>query len=569
MTGRVLVIGEGQPSRLVCLGEQIERHVPGADICGVVYRISESVRRNFTSRITKAVHSLGSSLCRLMLSFIHGSSLRQRETDELPENLSFNESQCPAWDLCPTHDVEAREVIEFAERCAPDLIIFLEIDSICVSIASLAKHGAIQGKRQALDDNGSESILTDMARTGARAVRLKVLRVGKGRDETPLVSVDIFRQPLDTDDSFELKSSLILRDLTVQCVAEIGRHPDPIAAANVHSWAQRMIPPCFTGPEFLQTHSIVDQAPPVRLRSTWKLCVYSVLMLSPFVMLRNWLRYGRKRHPILILNAHLISDRHHRMTISTDTFLRIARFLRTHYEIVSLSHASNLLKSGWVKQPTVVLTFDDGYEDNFVNLRAVSEELRIPVVMFVSTQPIDGQNEFSHDIGRGLFGFRALNWEQVRYWSADGTEFQSHTCSHFDCGSEDQETLEQEILGSKQLLELQLKKPVTSLAFPFGKPENMSSAALAVAARAYDHFLSDYGGENLPGQSKDYKHLFRRDLQANIWESELELQGVFEIIKHVKRITVRLSRPLRSGRLEADRVQGSELTDTTSAGIKA
>ena len=35
-----------------------------------------------------------------------------------------------------------------------------------------------------------------------------------------------------------------------------------------------------------------------------------------------------------------------------------------------------LLKSGSINEPTLVITFDDGYEDNFVNLRAVSEETR-------------------------------------------------------------------------------------------------------------------------------------------------------------------------------------------------
>src|SRR4029077_5563433 len=119
------------------------------------------------------------------------------------------------------------------------------------------------------------------------------------------------------------------------------------------------------------------------------------------------------------------------------------------------------------------------------NLRAVSEEMDVPVALFVSTDPVTLHRQFAHDFSRGLLGFRALTWNQIRYWSAEGAEFHSHTCSHYDCASTDEDSLRKEMTDSKRVLEEQLRKSVTAFAFPFGKLKNMSGPAIDIAARTY------------------------------------------------------------------------------------
>src|SRR5207245_2498794 len=76
--------------------------------------------------------------------------------------------------------------------------------------------------------------------------------------------------------------------------------------------------------------------------------------------------------------------------------------------------------------------------------------------------------EFQHDLAEGTKRFFPLTWDQIRYWSLRGGEFGSHTHTHFDCGSADQKKLEEEIAGSKNVLESCLEKPVRFFAFPFG-----------------------------------------------------------------------------------------------------
>src|SRR5260370_31252043 len=110
---------------------------------------------------------------------------------------------------------------------------------------------------------------------------------------------------------------------------------------------------------------------------------------SPVCEARHGPRRWHGRYPVLILTHHLVTDRIHRMGISTETFWRQVRFLQRHYRIVDLSQGIELLHSGEAEVPCVALTFDDGYGDNFVSLRAVAEETGIPVALFLATQPVE------------------------------------------------------------------------------------------------------------------------------------------------------------------------------------
>jgi len=249
---------------------------------------------------------------------------------------------------------------------------------------------------------------------------------------------------------------------------------------------------------------------------------------------RNWYRKIRRNYPITILTHHLVSDRPHRMGISTQAFWRQVRFLQRHYRIVSLAEAVRLLKNGQVDAPTIVLTFDDGYADNFLALRAVADEARIPIALFLATVPISLQQEFQHDVENGVRGALPLTWEQLRYWGSGRTEFGAHTRTHFDCGSKEHSRLESEIAGSKLDLEERLQRPVKFFAFPFGQPENMSAEAIQIARAHFPYFVSGFGGQNHSGRS-DRQHLLRKNLYANSWELELELQGVFDIVDRIKK----------------------------------
>jgi len=532
---RVVIAGE-EARRIILLAENIERRVRDAKVCGIVYRVPTTSGFTLISRARSSLSAAGDLLLRVLLSVIHGGHVRAGQIDVPSRDTLAQKCRQAGWDMHFTEHIGSDEAEDFIRKRNVNLLILMKPTCIPSISQNCVSSGIIVGRIHVLEQQAMKTPPDDKCGVRVRAFQIEVTQlVSHGQKQ--LGCFDLDPGPLDTRVSVELKSNLILRDLLVQSVAALAEQPQE-TASQVQAWVRSMIPSYLWLNGTAEQDSSIDQAPPLRVRANWKLCLYSLFLLSPFVILRNWLYRWGKQYPVLFLTSHLISDRHHRMALPTEAFLSVVRYLKKHYKIVGFSEACRLLKRGTIREPTVALTFDDGYEDNFVNLRAVCEEMDVPVALFVSTDPVTFHREFAHDLGRGLAGFRALTWNQIRYWSAEGAEFHSHTCSHYDCGSTDEESLMKELAESKRVLEEQLGKPVTAFAFPFGKPKNMSGPATAIAGRIYDHFLSSFGGDNKPSASDNHKHLFRKHLQGNAWEAELEIQNVFVIAGSSKKISL-------------------------------
>src|SRR5262249_8451435 len=120
-----------------------------------------------------------------------------------------------------------------------------------------------------------------------------------------------------------------------------------------------------------ELHRRRAQYSPRMTRPVWKLLARSILLM-PFILTRNWIYRWRQAFPVVIFYHHLITDRPHHLGIPTLQFERQVEFLRKFYRIASLEEAMQMLHERRVAEPTVVLTFDDGYRENYVNLRAVT-----------------------------------------------------------------------------------------------------------------------------------------------------------------------------------------------------
>ena len=257
-------------------------------------------------------------------------------------------------------------------------------------------------------------------------------------------------------------------------------------------------------------------------RPAWKLLLKSLLYVVP-ITVRSW-RYRRQGNfPVMILYHHLISDRPHRFGGSTSYFLRQVNYLRRHYRLVTLSQAVELVRKGGIKVPTLAITFDDGYADNFVNLRAVTEESGLPIAYFISTEHVSSGREFTHDQLCNEHGFPPNTWEQLEFLQHCGYEIGSHTRNHADCGSTDEEFLRHEILGSGEDIRRKLG-PTAHFSFPFGLPENISAPAAQIACASYKNVFSAYRGGNFHADAR--RILKRGNFPHTVWELELQLQSV-------------------------------------------
>ncbi|MES2408242.1 MAG: polysaccharide deacetylase family protein [Pseudomonadota bacterium] len=137
----------------------------------------------------------------------------------------------------------------------------------------------------------------------------------------------------------------------------------------------------------------------------------------------------------------------------------------------------DLLKSeGWqtyrldqlIQQPlpprSVVITFDDGYQDNFV---AFEELIRrnMTASWFIVSRDIGEQTRWRDP---GTTQARLLNASQLRDMHAAGIEIGAHSHRHLRLPECDDETLATELSVSKSTLEELLATPINSMAYPYG-----------------------------------------------------------------------------------------------------
>ena len=537
---RVVIFSGGDPAHIHRLAIRIMNEVPEAQVCGVLCerrpgkRLSKRVRdflRNVKRRefieyaASKVVRTLTAKVSEAgtpLLHFVHGGSAKPVAVVDPIEDLK--DRGCV---FRVTTDYHGEDSLEFVRSLKPDLGIVYGTRILKPSLFSIPRLGSINiHKRKVPDYRGGGPVGLWEMLDGQNEIGVTVHQVTEKLDAGAVVnSATIPIDPFDSLTSLALKAHVVGNDLIVRSVADFAR-------GTLNLTVQQGVGKMFKSPspEQLRKYQkeLAKRRPgyrPAGSRSLAKMLL-KTLAAVPSVTARNWKRRLQGTFPVTILFHHLVSDRPHRMGISTEHFLRHIRFLQQHYQIVSLSQAIEMLRTNQNTEPTLVLTFDDGYRDNFVNLRAVVEETGVPVTLFVSTDYVTRQIEFAHDTGQGCRAFLPLTWSQLIQFQAYGIEIGSHTRTHFDCGSHDRTRLQDEISGSKRELESHLGRPITLFSFPFGFPENISTEAAEIAMRTYPYICSAFGGENAAGS--DISHLKRRSHPNLLWDLELQIQGVLE-----------------------------------------
>ncbi|MBI3649761.1 MAG: polysaccharide deacetylase family protein [Acidobacteria bacterium] len=243
-----------------------------------------------------------------------------------------------------------------------------------------------------------------------------------------------------------------------------------------------------------------------RLRSGLKEAIFFLYLYSGYVALRDFLLACLGRSRAVVLYYHRVGGRDV-WTKPNAAFRDELAYLKSKYECLRLKELCNRIS---VNQPlrrrSVVITFDDGYRDNFTEARPALQDAGLTATFFVATGFIATEREFPHDERARQRGdiitkqFPKLTWEDLRQMEAEGFEIGSHTINHTNMGSADTATIEREVAESLIMLNRELGEQPRAFSFPWGKPQDLSDYALEVAKRAgYYAAVSAYGGANTRG----------------------------------------------------------------------
>ncbi len=169
---------------------------------------------------------------------------------------------------------------------------------------------------------------------------------------------------------------------------------------------------------------------------------------------------------------------------------------------------SGLLARGWVAWPlsqvldcrerglpiprkTFVVTFDDGYVNNFTQALPILTRLSVPATVFLSTAYLDSEQPFPSDDweaagqpGVPREAWRPLTTDECERMTASGlVELGAHTHTHADFRGRPEE-LAADVEENLAVLRERFGVEQPAFAFPFGtKSDGYASATLASAVR--------------------------------------------------------------------------------------
>ncbi len=272
----------------------------------------------------------------------------------------------------------------------------------------------------------------------------------------------------------------------------------------------------------------------IRARLFIRVVVAYCLYYSGFFFLLIWIRRRiLRRKGVCVLGLHRVLPDHQTTTVSLpgmvireSTFATMLSFLQAHFTVVSLDQfIEGETPHGNPFRPLCLITFDDGWKDNFTHALPCLTKVGLPAVIFLVTGMAGRRGGFwveqlSHSWGnetrrladqaqlRAMLGREApnleeavealkhmpaasrtrimeamgiepagsdiesgeaiLNWEEIRAMEKAGISCEAHTDTHPLLVYEDDATVTQELQKSKSRIERELGKKVRAFAYPNG-----------------------------------------------------------------------------------------------------
>ena len=255
--------------------------------------------------------------------------------------------------------------------------------------------------------------------------------------------------------------------------------------------------------------------------------------------------------PILTYHSIGDSDNPFFPALPSTVFENQIRYLSKRFRLITLQSLMKDLSSGVVPSGSLVLTFDDGYKDNFTIAFPILKRYGAVGTIFLTTEcigsgvplwtdvlgalfqetsskslvlkfgnsetfswtsredkllvfhkmksliktlPEDRKTELLADIKEQLgndssfdWSQRMLNWDDARLLHEAGIEIGGHTASHPILSQVSEERVYRELYDSKNSIEDAIQAPVTSLAYPNGTMNDFNEKVQKIAQKIGYH----------------------------------------------------------------------------------
>jgi peptidoglycan/xylan/chitin deacetylase (PgdA/CDA1 family) len=197
--------------------------------------------------------------------------------------------------------------------------------------------------------------------------------------------------------------------------------------------------------------------------------IYNKIFVNRLVLIggHSVIKYKNENNP---------NDETYKELSIDDKFLeeQIKYLLKSNYKFLNFRMVDELLGRGEKIPPkSVIMYFDDGFNDIYLNAYPIFKGYNLPFVIFVTTDLVD-QKELPTTV-KGKLGELSrtknkifLDWNEIRSM-LDLAEIGSHGKTHRDFVDLNNEELKEEIIYSTNRIEEGAGKGPISLSFPHGK----------------------------------------------------------------------------------------------------
>lgn len=217
--------------------------------------------------------------------------------------------------------------------------------------------------------------------------------------------------------------------------------------------------------------------------------------------------------PVLIFHSVRKDAINDLFALDPKKFEDIIAFLKNNLEIVDFTNITEyILKK---RKGGVIITFDDGYEDNYKVALPILKKYEAKAIFFISPKFIGKKNLWNT---RADVILNHMNKKGVTAIIKDGHTIGSHGINHHKMIKLNDSEILSELKNSKIMIENKFKIKINSFAYPYG---SYNEKVKKIAGRIYRYcFAADRGSANW--DERDLNQIRREYVWPNKSLKEIE-----------------------------------------------
>ncbi len=193
------------------------------------------------------------------------------------------------------------------------------------------------------------------------------------------------------------------------------------------------------------------------MKKTLIIILGSIICIGLYLGIQYQRSLNYKATGVPVLNYHRVdSGIRHSLVVPPEEFKKQMQYLHDEgYHTITLDDLYEYVTNGKeLPDKPVLITFDDGYIDNYNEAFPILKEYNFKATLFMITSSI-GENRF-------------MNLPQLKEMQANGIDIQSHTVNHKDLRDMSLDNARDELISSKAILEDRIGHQVRYIAYPGG-----------------------------------------------------------------------------------------------------